>query len=92
MKRFILCLAASLLVATTACASLYPETMIVTGVDENEDVLCLETATGEMFYAMGIEDYCLGDLVSVIMNDMETSSIWDDEIVMLRYSGFSNKE
>ena len=67
--------------------NVYPQTLVVTGI--NDDVLTLETATGQVYEYDGVEDYMLGDVVSVMFYDNGTELIYDDIIVDIRYSGFN---
>lgn len=64
----------------------YPQTMIVTEVKNN--VVTIETATGFQYQFEGAEDWEVGDFCSCIMNSKGTETIFDDEIVQTRYSGW----
>lgn len=68
-------------------AALYPETMVIT--DINQDTVTAETATGFEFSFSGTEDYTTGDIISCIMSDNGTAeTITDDIILSVQYSGF----
>jgi len=68
-------------------AALYPETMVIT--DINQDTVTAETATGFVFSFSGSEDYSTGDIISCIMSDNGTAeTITDDIILTVQYSGF----
>lgn len=67
-------------------ANEYPQTMIVTEVKNN--VVTIETATGYQYQFEGAEDWEVGDFCSCIMNSKGTETIFDDEIVQTRYSGW----
>lgn len=69
-------------------SGLYPMTAIVTELDSEDDIIYVTTATGNEFTFFGCEDYYIGDYVSLIMWDNGTSSVYDDEILEVRYSGF----
>lgn len=79
-------------IAVPACASLYPTVCVVTDLDYENDLVIIEDCTGNLWVFEGIEDWDLGDIVGLIMNDMETPTIEDDEIVMMRYCGYMPEE
>lgn len=66
---------------------LYPETMIITEIDEAQDLVTLECANGNVFEFYGIEDYAEGDLVSMIMYNNGTELVYDDVILDAEYAG-----
>ena len=70
----------------TASSTLYPATMTITNI--TGDIVTMETSTGHTYEMDGAEDYMVGDLVSLIMNDNGTESITDDAIVSARYAGY----
>ena len=71
----------------------YPQTMVVTSVNETLDFVVIETATGFSYIFNGVEDYEVGDVVAVTMNDNTTENdITDDKIVEVRFSGYTREE
>lgn len=66
----------------------YPKTAVVVAFGVRDDLVVAEDANGQRWCFTGIEDYCIGDMVSMIMDDMGTDIIYDDEIVNVRYSGY----
>lgn len=70
----------------------YADTMLVTDVTELEDatyLLELEDATGNVWeYETDIDDLAVNDSVAVLMDNMNTVSIYDDEIIGVNYSGW----
>lgn len=92
--------AATLTLGTTAAAhpaegtpdlenSYYPTTAMIIDLDYDTDTVTLEKATGFTYTFTGCEDYCVGDLVSLIMDNMGTlDTIEDDQIISHRYSGY----
>lgn len=66
----------------------YPETFIVDRVDRENDVLYLETFSGNVFTWNSCEDWEPGDIASAIMNSNGTEEVKDDTIIMLKYSGY----
>lgn len=68
----------------------YPVTLIVTRVNEETDTVTTSTATGFVYEFSGVEDWIVGDLCSVIMNDNGTpETIADDQIEKYQYSGYT---
>ena len=67
--------------------ALYPETMVVTNLNTENDIVTMETSTGFIYEMDGVDDYMVGDLVSLIMDDNGTADIRDDRIVSAQYAG-----
>ena len=65
----------------------YPMTTKVVGIDKAHDIVILEDANGNLWEYEGCEDWEEGDIASLLMNDKGTATIYDDEIVMIRYNG-----
>lgn len=63
----------------------YPDAMTVTEV--KDDVVTVETSTGNVFTFLGAEDYEVGDMVATIMCSNGTSEVTDDSIICVRYAG-----
>lgn len=91
MKKFIAVVALfALIVAfSTACAEMYPQTFIVSATDTVQDTLVLIDGTGNEWVWFGIEDYDVGDIVAVIMDDNDTEIIYDDAIITMRYTEYA---
>lgn len=68
--------------------SFYPQTFIVSKVDQKNDIMELRTFGGFIFTWEGVEDWSEGDIASAIMYDNNTEDIRDDEIIKLHYSGW----
>lgn len=83
MKEVALVLA--IVIAIASAGFIYPATMEVINIEDND--LYLMTATGHVFVMEGVEDYEVGDLVSLIMFDNGTPFIMDDVIISARYAG-----
>ena len=66
----------------------YPETMIVSNLDYESDLVTLTDANENTWTFTGCEDWMIGDFADLIMDDMGTENIYDDEIISIRYSGF----
>ena len=66
----------------------YAQTTVVVELDrENDEVICVDF-NGEEWVFIGIEDWMVGDYASMVMDDMGTELIFDDEIVSVRYDGW----
>lgn len=94
MKRFIAILVtlAFLLAPIKTFArpvvSMYPMTAVVVELDEERDeVICIDFNGNEWAFSE-IEDWEVGNIVSMIMDDMGTEMIFDDEILSVRYGGW----
>lgn len=67
---------------------LYPDTAIITAIDYDADIVTVTDVAGIVRQFCGCEDYCIGDLVRMMMHDEGTShSILDDTIVVAWYAG-----
>ncbi|MCD7862849.1 MAG: hypothetical protein LUG61_04910 [Lachnospiraceae bacterium] len=76
--------------ASASNHKIYPATAIVTEINEKTDTVYVATASGVPYEFEGIEDYVVGDLVAMIMDDNGTSkTIYDDEILVSRYVGYT---
>lgn len=71
----------------------YASVMMVTDVTELEDetyLLELEDATGNVWeHETDIDDLAVNDTVAVLMDNMNTVNIYDDEVVGLNYSSWT---
>lgn len=86
-KLLIIILAIAIIACTCSCgkSTLYPETGKV--VEICNDVVTVETSTGNLFAFYGAEDWFVGDIVSMIMDSCGTTEITDDMIIAVKYSG-----
>lgn len=75
----------ALLFALMMGCHLYPTTAIIT--DIHEEVVTVTGLNGEAWSFVGAEDYEVGDVCSMIMSDNKTQTIYDDEIMIVRYVG-----
>jgi len=53
---------------------------------ENDTVIVMDGAGNEWAFN-GAEDWEIGDIAALLMKDMNTQEIYDDEIVSVRYCG-----
>lgn len=65
-----------------------PDTGLVYRVSETEDLVEYICQNGNCFAFYGAEDWCVDDIVSVIMDDNGTPEVADDIILDCRYSGW----
>lgn len=64
-------------------------TMQIVEIDEKNDIVFLSDANGFRWQTTGVEDYYVGDLVSCVMYTQGTLYVFDDEIVEMKFSGYS---
>ena len=67
--------------------NLYPHAGIVTEVNYAEDVVTVQDGAGNLWRFDGAEDWGVGDLAALLMNDNGTEDIRDDSILLVRYGG-----
>lgn len=89
MRRLIL---AAVLLSFLLCQSTspqhYPLAGVVSEIDRSADVVTVEDAAGNLWRFTGAEDWCLGDLAALLMDDGGTpENVMDDVIVAARYAG-----
>lgn len=66
----------------------YATTLRIKDFNFKSDIILMEDSVGNIWEAKGIEDWELDDVVSALMYDNRTTSIYDDEIVSMRYSAW----
>lgn len=89
MKKFIVVTLSLLLFASFASADAYPAAGVVVGFEPESDIVLVEESNGTIWAFEGIEDWQLGDLAALLMDDSGTELIFDDQIVLAHYTGFS---
>lgn len=67
---------------------LYPTAGIVHNVDYFADMIYIVTFDGQEWAYEGAEDWAIGDIIAMLMDDMGTELIYDDEIVAVNYLGW----
>lgn len=70
-------------------ACFYPKTVIVVELDEENDMVITEDAVGFIWEFYGVEDFEVGDMVSLLMFDCGTELIFDDEVIDAVFSGYT---
>ena len=73
--------------ASSVRSSVYPLTTKVVMVDYPTDVVWCKDFNGNIWEFYGCEDWAIGDIASLLMNDNGTEIIYDDEIMSARYQG-----
>ena len=71
-----------------ALKNYYAMTAIVSDLDYAGDTVTVENATGFTWCFSGTEDWDIGDVASLVMDDNGTEIIMDDLVVSVRYSGY----
>jgi len=66
----------------------YPQTFVVTEVNQAADTITLQDFSGNIWTWEGAEDWMEGDTAAAIMNDNGTAEIYDDTIKQLQYTGY----
>lgn len=65
----------------------YPALLVVNEIDIENDLVFFEDSLGNLWAVEDADDWVVGDLCSAIFWDCNTSDIYDDEIIDLRYEG-----
>ena len=73
--------------AQPAVDNLYPHAAVVVEVDENNDSVYLSDYNGEIWMFYGAEDWMIGDIAAMIIDDRGTPEIAGDRIISVRYCG-----
>lgn len=68
--------------------NLYARTGIVTQIDYENDLVIVKCANGNTYPCRGVEDYDIGDIVSLVAKKNKTEVVTDDNVVSHRYDGF----
>ena len=94
MKKFAIVwcvvVAIAILMGIAACASAeeYPQTFVVDLVNHEQNYMVLVDFNGNEWIWEGVEDFDRGDIIAAIMEERGTPTIYDDEIVKIRYAGY----
>ena len=72
------------LLLTNPSADIYPMTGEVIAVDYAADVVTIESHNN-LWEFYGTDDWVPGDIAACIMSDNGTRTIYDDEIIVVRY-------
>ena len=81
-------LASAAITQSSITAHTYPQTAVITEIDESAETITVTCANGNRFsFRSAPEDWFPGDLVSMTMHDNGTATVEDDRILQIRYSG-----
>lgn len=69
-------------------ADVYPVSTVVTEVDEELNLVTVETFTGIKYQFYGTDDWIPGDVAALLMDTNGTDTVIDDSIIAARYSGW----
>lgn len=69
-------------------STLYPMTAIVTEILETKNAVIIKNYNGQEWTFEGIEDWIVGDVCALIMDNQNTPEIKDDVIVQVKYGGY----
>lgn len=91
---FILVILAVMMIACVTCEAettheLYALTTVVVNVDYDNDIVTVEDFNGFLWEFYGCEDWYEGDCCSMVMDNMGTDLIFDDEILSARYNAWN---
>lgn len=76
--------------AVKAQSETYPMAGIITDLDAKNDLVTVSTGTGLLYDFYGVEDYAVGDIIAMTMDNNGTAdSVLDDKIIAARYAGWS---
>ena len=86
MKKIRIAAAALAILVMAGCSKTYPNAGIVTSIESN---IVYATDGGGHTWAFGpAEDWIVGDIAAMNMDDKGTPSVLDDDIVAVRYAGY----
>ena len=81
-------IASSAITQANITSHTYPQTAVITEIDESSETITVTCANGNRFTIHASpEDWFPGDLVSMTMHDNGTETVEDDRILQVRYSG-----
>lgn len=88
MKRIIALTLILLSLVISSSAEYYPRTAFITSFDYTTDCVIVTDWAGMEWEFIGIEDWQIDDIVSMMMDDNNTpDNIYDDIIILALYGG-----
>lgn len=92
MKRILVIIVIIIMVALCGCHATqgkeYAQMTVVVDVDMHNDIVTCKDFNGMLWQFYGCDDWAIGDIATMIMNDNGTQLIFDDTIVSVRYDGW----
>ena len=70
-----------------ASANYYALTAVVVEVNRVDDIVVVVDGAGNAWEFTECDDWQVGDFASLLMNNNNTTNIYDDEIVSVKYGG-----
>lgn len=93
MKKFYLLLILCFIILlynknTIAYSRVYSLSTIITALDVENDIVTCKDFNGNEWNFQGVEDWFIGDICSLTMDNKNTANITDDVIISTKYCGF----
>lgn len=66
----------------------YPMTTVVVEISEPNDTVTCRDFNGNLWQFHGVEDWAVGDVASLLMDDAGTQLINDDKVLSAKYDGW----
>lgn len=96
---YVVCMSAALLALGAMCAGsaeaipassekTYALMCEVVELDKTNDTVTVEDYNGNLWSFVGVEDWAIDDTCAMVMNDKGTESIYDDEVINVRFEGW----
>jgi hypothetical protein len=63
-------------------------TAVITGFNFTDDTVICADSAGNIWEFEGIEDWCYGDVVTLLFDTQKTKEIFDDEIIRATYNAW----
>lgn len=76
------------LIPTDNFNNFYGLTTVVVNVSKANDKVTCQDCNGNLWQFEGVEDWCVNDIATFIMDNMGTEEINDDKIISVRYNGW----
>ena len=70
----------------------YSLSTVVTAINKSEDTVTVTDFNGNDWQFTGVEDWFIGDICALTMDNMATDEIFDDEIINCKYCGWIGDE
>lgn len=70
----------------------YSLSTVVTAIDKANDTVTVTDFNGNDWQFTGVEDWFVGDICALTMDNMATDEIFDDEIINCKYCGWIEDE
>lgn len=88
LAAFMLVLVSIIVINKANASELYPACGIVVEIDEENNLVMVEDFNGDIWIFEGIEDWFIGDICAMMMDNNGTDIIYDDIIISVRCCGW----